>query len=844
MQTFGTVGDRDWHTYRVAIGSGGVIRRLRFDPPGEQGRADVDWLRLESAQAQTGLPRPARGEIVFHAFPDQLRIELRVQPAEGSPAAKTALLAVAGLRGEVRAQDGRCLLMRPDRRAVLLGMVGSGLDEAAGVLKSRLEGTPARTCWVLRPLAKGQDVPEALADDLHPLPAKAFEVTGGRAEGYDPFSGLYLLRADLNLGAFGFEAAFKDPSRRVATQVALANDALARNITLKCMTGIGNLEAAVVADPYGFPLPVPSFVCKNFAGEREEPDDSGFGDSYTPLVLAPGERRDFQLLHLCQDWGDHPLKQVSSIRFFHIYWHLSTGASETTCFTHDWMQAGSRIFQIPDFRPMSGEMWPGQPQHGVGQFPGWLQYNDAGVKLVYERTTFESVSPCLARFTLHYHTSDDAATGTVSVMEVPQRDELRTFLKLRYDWQRPATVQGDARLSFRWLNMNERQGADLVLWTDAEGKLQSAPAGGDAPQLLGVPLAKESAVLGAHGKGEGEDYHSLVLVRSFKARLGGRDFDTPYGSAVMQREGGDYWFTVPEAELKLQPGDFVEAEVMLMPHGDPVPPEVKPLRERERFGCGGPDVEVAVGSKLGSFPAAVRAVDEVAQFTLTGGFDLMPVIVSGFKGWGVPLLWRDGIWQDQQVHGGDGYQVERDPDGGYRFVFVYPTRKGQRQNLLVTRAECATGITAIRDMNGMVVLRSAGEGEFRLKAPCLFAPGVNAVTAGSPVSEFQGTAREVRQVPISAALATGTARVEVLEYGPRTYRLRVEGGPLQLSIAQLDPGARYRVTVNGAKREVTAAGGARSCWILPPASQRSRWTHCEGKGRQRAGGLRRCARLP
>jgi len=246
---------------------------------------------------------------------------------------------------------------------------------------------------------------------------------------------------------------------------------------------------------------------------------------------------------------------------------------------------------------------------------------------------------------------------------------------------------------------------------------------------------------------------------------------------------------------------------MLMPHGDPVPPEVKPLRERERFGAGGPDVEVAVGRKLGSFPAAVRAVDEVAQFTLTGGFDLMPLIVSGFKGWGVPLLWRDGIWQDQQVRGGDGYQVERDPDGSYRFVFDYPTRDGQQQNLLVTRAECTTGIAAIHDTNGMVALRSAGEGEFHLKAPCLFAPGVNTVTGGAPVSEFRGAAREVRQVPISATLAAGTARVEILEYGPRTYRLRVEGGPLQISISQLGYGARYRATTNGEKRDVIAADG-------------------------------------
>ena len=66
-----------------------------------------------------------------------------------------------------------------------------------------------------------------------------------------------------------------------------------------------------------------------------------------------------------------------------------------------------------------------------------------------------------------------------------------------------------------------------------------------------------------------------------------------------------------------------------------------------------------------------------------------------------------------------------DGAGGYRFVFVYPIRKGQELDLLVTRAESTAGISRMFDRNGELVLESDEEGDFHLKTPCLFAPGRN-----------------------------------------------------------------------------------------------------------------------
>ena len=50
---------------------------------------------------------------------------------------------------------------------------------------------------------------------------------------------------------------------------------------------------------------------------------------------------------------------------------------------------------------------------------------------MYRRTDFHSIAPNLARFTMHFRTSDDAANMRVEVIEIPQTDEARTFLRLR-----------------------------------------------------------------------------------------------------------------------------------------------------------------------------------------------------------------------------------------------------------------------------------------------------------------------------------------------------------------------------------------------------------------------------
>lgn len=813
--TFGVQGDNQWHDYDVTLADARRITTLRLDPPGETGVCDIQRIELRKAAGQSGLPTPARGEMVFHAQPDRLAIEVRVDPTEGRPAPRSVSLALDAAVARAAGPDGRLLATVGAGRssAVLLGSPGAEI--AGRALRLPLTGARPGAWVALRP---GTDEASAdrMASELHPLPDGAASTTNGYWLGYDPIAGFYVADVCSNPGAFSFDASYHNPTRRMRLNLALHNDALPRDLLVKVRTGVGNLEAAVLTDPYGFMLPVAAFVCKNFAGEMEEPDDTAFGDVYFPMTMAPNATKSFSVEPLIQNWGIWPLKQISSIRFFLIYWHCSTGASETTCWSMDWMPTKNAIFEIPDFRPMSGPFWPTQPQHDCQHWPGWLQYNDTRGRLCYERTIFDSIAPGMARFTMLFHTSDGAARARVTAMEAPQRDEMRTLVHLRYDWDRPCTIDGDARRSFRWLNMNHFRGRNAwLLWTGPDGKtMQRAVPQKDDFVGLGEPMAREAPFMASEGPNE--RYGVLTLVRRFRARLGGKEFDRPALSWAFDEKDNSAWLTVDAQRLELKPGDYLDADVLLMPHGEPTPPGFKAERERERFGLNPVKITVSVGSKIADYPPQVRAVDDVAVFHLEGGHGDLPLVIDGLSGWKAPMLWTNGVWQDHQVHGGDGYQVQPDGAGGYRVTFVAPHRDGEKFDFVVTRASCTGDIARMQDRNGRVELTAARSGAWQLKAPALFGPGRNRVDPASPVVVFTGEGLTVQQLPLSVDALRGPVDVTVNTWEPGRIALRTSAAA-DLIIGDLRPKGAYVVAVDGQADRRVAEGGALRVRVDGPA---------------------------
>ncbi|MBM3493423.1 MAG: hypothetical protein FJX72_03730, partial [Armatimonadetes bacterium] len=715
--TFPVPGDNAWHEHEVTIETPRQVTALRFDPPGEIGTADVAWIRIHRSATEPPRPAPVRGEMIFHAQPDRLGIEVRLSAPEGRFAPKQVVFELDASLTKAPGTD-RPLFTLGDGTSGFAALASPGSELA----RTRITMS-AKHAWIaMRPLS-GKAASGLMAPELSPLPEGAVSLSGGHWIGYDPAAGIYRAEIAHNGAAFAFDPSFHNPTRRMSVGFDVANGAAPRDLLVKLATSTGNLEAGVLTDPFGFPLPVPAFVCKNFAGEMEEPDDTGYGDVYFPLTIGPNERRRFTVHPLTHGWGIWPLKQVSSIRFFLIYWHCSTGASETTCWSMDWMATKGAIFHIPENRPMSGPFWSGQPQHDCQHWPGWLQYNGAKGRLCYERTEFDSIAPSLARFTMHFHTSDGAANARVEAWEAPQRDEARTMVRLRYDWVKPCTIEGDARRNFRWHNMSYFRGRNaLLIWTAPDGKTvqRTVPPSGDFA-ILGEPMSPEAPFMA--GEGAGDKYNVLTLVRRFRARLGGKEYDRPALSAAFDAQDASTWLTVDAEKLELQPGDWLEAEIMLMPHGEPTPPAFKAERERNRFGLQPVSTTVTHGVRVADYPPHVRAQDEVAAFRIEGGHGDLPIIVDGLHGWKVPLLWMNGVWQDHQVHGGDGYQVQPDGQGGYRVVFTAPHRDGQKPEFMVTRAECSGDIASIADRNGFVEMKAARPGTWKLSAPAPFLPG-------------------------------------------------------------------------------------------------------------------------
>lgn len=768
----------------------------------------LDIPFVPQAEADRSTPTlPLRGELVLHAYADRIHVEIKVAPEAGQSPVQ-AVIEGSVSTPRIERVKNRVVLVS-DSVSILSGVGGTF---EPGALRWTVPVTSEKSAWwVIRPTEQNVTSQTLFTPELQPLADNQISVQRGVWRGYDPRSGLYRISTDALRGAFAFDPAHKIPNRRISTPVQFAGDDQTRDIVVICSTGLGNLEAGVIADRFGFPLPVTAFVTKNFQGENEETDDDAFGDIVFPLRIKPNENRTIQILALFQSWGDHLLKQVSSIRFFNIYWHLSSGLSETTCFTHAQMKMRGTYVAIPDFRPYSGPFIMGQPQHECYAWPGLLQYKteDGDVHLTYDRTEFRSVAPNLAQFTMYFHTTDRTATAKVEVIEVPQNDEARTFLRLRYEWSKPVTIKGDAREAFAWFNVFEKNLPKRLIWLDAsEGEkiIDLVPA--DQPVLLARPLSGEGAFAGVHEQKDA--YSSMVLVQRLAGKLGGTPITQPHLSARFDPAGGSYWFAASQEKLVMQPGDFVEADLMLMPHAEATSPLYKPRRERRFWFDRPPTVtHTARGKKLHDFPATVRALDDAAVFSVQGGLDTVPIVVEGFTRSGIPMLWRGGVWQDQQVHGGDGYQVDADREGTFRFTFVYPIRGTEKHDFTVSLLKCSVPIRSLQDDNGYATIQAEGVGDFSTESPGVYMPGINTVTAGAPLIQFAARAQHVRQVPVEIRIAKGKVDVTVLSSTAEKIELLTSGDACNIQWTHRPAGMRYAVTINDKPVEIGQSSAIR-----------------------------------
>jgi len=726
-------------------------------------------IRMSTAD---GKEFPGKGELVFYCYPEKFHVQATMWATEDVSADSAALdiPLAAGLRGGAAASKNGFqwrVFNNASGAPAFAAIAPAGVTLAQGeearitanIPGGSLKKGERKSAWFAVLPAHGdtaQGLQERVQAEVSPLGGQQFLATsGGAVEAYDAVRGHYVLRTMPALANYGFERFWVSPNQYLTVSFKVRNDDLKRRIYVKHYTpGEGMIEAAVVTDRHGFPLPLPVQACKNFDGEREESDDTAYSESYFPMSLGSNQALDLRSYHLVQNWGNHPLKQVSSIRFFQHYYHLSTGATETTCYVPftKFTRTGAG-YTIADFRGLSGIMWLEQPEFHHVALIGFLQYYDGEWhNLRYLNTEFEYISPNLAKFTMNYMSDDDKVKASVRVMEIPQLDETRSFVHIRYDVLKPVEIQGDARHSLRFLNANTsitKNKYQKIAYLAEDNQPKEVDLKHDDSWILeGVPLGKDRPFMCLYASPKG---NNSFVVLSYQGTIGGKVLERLGTSAMGYANGvAEQFLTICSPDGKLLPGDYLEADVILMPYGHDWHDWRPPNRERTYYGSNGPTAEALHGTKLADFPAEIEARDGYAEFRVSGGNDYLPLIVKGMRHYNAPMLWEKVIrWNfvEQQVKGNDWYQVVAGEDG-FDFVLLIRQRNGIVHDYLVTQASCDSAIESIRAENGEVVVKAEKPGRMQIASPRLFEGLVNRVRAGSEVVRSTGVALEATTVPV------------------------------------------------------------------------------------------------
>ena len=583
-------------------------------------------------------------------------------------------ITLAGESGEAMPLKGDLTLYcYPDK---LLASITWHATEAVGSQVLSISGKASHK-FTTQPFVVGkpQTFDFAIFGEEPPLPGSALKTVKAEMPlRYDPVRGCYTIGSH-NPGSFQPHF-YHHPNHYETVQLRIDNDDRRRVIYVCHETASGSkgqVEGGVLLDTEGHPLPITVQISKNFAGEKEEkfynPRDTAFSETYFPLMLAPGESCTVSSLHLYQNWGRHMVKQFSSLGAWMDYFHSSTGVTETTCYV-PFKYGGLKGIDIADFRAMSQPaFWGGQPQHDNVAGHSFLSYRDeSGWRyMAYRGTTYSSTGPNWMDIRMDHLSSDERIRGSIRTFELPQKDELRNFIHVRYEVLKPITIDR-ARENFRLLT--------VATWVQRLRYTHFAASGAPNVKLsfdkdhfgvLGHPLSSRPCFAALYGESKGSN---AILLRSWSAPF------EPAASVLCRKNGDTRLMLVPNSDkLTLKPGDTIEFEAVFLPYGE-VNGAKTPGREVIAYGSQAPTVtQVLNGEKIGDFPTIIRAHDDRAEFIVRGGRDLIPVIVTGLTDYREPGLWQktqDGWRVLSHARAGqkDGVQVFCTTDRQFGAVFL------------------------------------------------------------------------------------------------------------------------------------------------------------------------------
>lgn len=533
-------------------------------------------------------------------------------------------------------------------------------------------------------------------------------------DGYDPLRGIYCFTVPESTG---FNSAFYNhPNRHCEISFSITGDDRDRDIYVLAYAFTTSLECAAVLDKNDMMLPVPLEVSKNFSNEFEEPlfawGDIRYGEARIPMVIETGKTQELTIVHLYQNWGNYPLKQISSIQFFAPYYHLSTGCTETNCITTYYVH-GKDLQMLPDHRAMSAPLWAGDPQHTYAGNHSYLQYTDADGNYYATEdivNILDAAGPTYADVEMTYLSDDGKIKATYTHMEFPQVDENRAFYEMEYEILEDVSFKNFATdfsfYSVRSINENYKK----VGYLNENNQPTVVDAGINAGDNL-YKLGNEYPYFDMFCV-DYEDYANVsFLIRHAEFIIGGEKVTPGF---VIVENSHKTRLSLDLGEVTLKKGDTFTIHAIIMPWGSQETdytaehPDSNVLNVRQDSIIDPLKATAVKNAEILDsvwLPRIKTTNGKSAEFTLSGGENNVAFRVYGFKMLTAPKLYEkiDGEWvlidvsslnnpdPEGYAYAYDGYTVHYDGDGTYSYSFITNLTGDQERTFKVEARERFAG---------------------------------------------------------------------------------------------------------------------------------------------------------
>ena len=524
--------------------------------------------------------------------------------------------------------------------------------------------------------------------------------------GYDSLRGSYNFRVE---DSMSFNPPFYlHTNRHYTINFTVNGDEFdRRSYFMVSTTDSGALECAAILGDDLMMLPIPIEVCKNFRGDGDntiyDQLDSRYGEAIFPLVSTNQESKTYSLLHLYQNWGRYPLKQISSIEFFVPYYHLSVGVTESNCIKY----GSTASSMLPDHRALSAPYWTSQPQHMSGGSHTFVKYKDSNGNEWSARNIGNRVlsyGPTYAEIELDYITGDGKIKTTYLYNEMPQTDENRAYMTFTHNFVEDISFN-DFKTDFSFYEMSntgfsgryhqmsyvDENNNVIVKDLSYNGSASFYRLGSEAPYF--TLFDKKDTFT------DGWGYINLsFLISSAEIIINGEQVDVPF---IIRELNGALSLSLDLGKVTFKAGDSIVINAIVLPWGshtddysgeDYAPDRiVREVRENSILD----PIKISAGNATENmdfdFVPSVRSLNgKSAEFTLTGGENNFAVRVYGLSSLSVPVISEltDAGWISYPISSAltpdysgyaahyDGYNVFYDGDGTYSYSFVVTMTDG------------------------------------------------------------------------------------------------------------------------------------------------------------------------